>query len=143
MIPGNHFVFSQSVRASILEASDSGFESGLRAHNRRQMSADNCVWLAPTTNSALPNDEVHVWRADLDRPRLQLRRLYGMLSADEQQRAGRFRFERDGNRFIARRGLLRIILGRYLGVEPGSLRFCYGPNGKPALEKRYGAEGLL
>jgi 4'-phosphopantetheinyl transferase len=57
-----------------------------------------------------------------------------MLALDEQRRAGRFRFERDRNRFIARRGLLRMILVRYLGLDSESLRFCYGPNGKPSLE---------
>jgi 4'-phosphopantetheinyl transferase len=29
--------------------------------------------------------------------------------------------------------LLRTILGRYLDVAPGTVRFCYGPHGKPAL----------
>ena len=143
VIPWGSFRLIAKRRALMLDAPDPGFESGPRTHNRRQMTADDCVWLAPPTNSALPNDEVHVWRADLDRPGLQLRRMYGMLSADEQQRAGRFRFDRDGSRFIARRSLLRIILGRYLGLEPGSLRFCYGPNGKPALEKECSVGGLL
>ena len=53
---------------------------------------------------------------------------------DERNRAGRFRFELDRNRFIARRGLLRVILGRYLDLKPVSIRFGYGPNGKPFLE---------
>jgi 4'-phosphopantetheinyl transferase len=53
---------------------------------------------------------------------------------DERHRAGRFRFDLDRNRFIARRGLLRVILGRYLDVKPASIRFGYGPNGKPFLE---------
>ena len=107
------------------------------------MTADSNEWLAPATNSALPNDEVHVWRADLDRPRLELGVLYGMLSRDELERAVRFRFERDRNRFIARRGLLRVILGRYLGLQPRSLRFCYGPNGKPVLEQEFNAADLV
>jgi 4'-phosphopantetheinyl transferase len=40
----------------------------------------------------------------------------------------------DRNRFIARRGLLRVILGRYLDLKPASIRFGYGPKGKPFLE---------
>src|SRR5439155_15836563 len=36
--------------------------------------------------------------------------------------------------FIGRRGLLRVILARYLGLHPESLRFCYGNYGKPSLE---------
>ena len=96
----------------------------------------DCTWLAPQ-DIALASDEVHFWRANLDRSRLQLWWLYGMLSPDEQERSRRFRFERDRSRFIACRGLLRVILGRYLPVKPDSLRFLYGPNGKPGLEKEY------
>jgi len=48
-------------------------------------------------------------------------------------RARRFHFQRDSERFIVTRGLLRCILGRYLGIEPGRLRFVYNSYGKPAL----------
>ena len=76
-------------------------------------------------------DEVHVWSADLDRiPEALLR---DPLSADEQERGRRFHFERDRRRFAATRGLLRRLLGRYLGLDPSRLRFAYGPRGKPFL----------
>jgi 4'-phosphopantetheinyl transferase len=65
-----------------------------------------------------------------------------MLSADEQTRAERFYFPRDQQRFIIARGLLRVILSRYLGMEPGDLRFCYNPHGKPALAPECGRERL-
>ena len=32
------------------------------------------------------------------------------------------------------RGLLRVILGRYAGVDPAALVFSYGSSGKPAIE---------
>ena len=91
----------------------------------------------------LSDDEVHVWRDWLDRPTFHLQALYRMLALDEQPRAGRFRFERDRNRFIARRGLLRMILARYLGLDSESLRFCYGPNGKPSLELECNPRGTF
>jgi 4'-phosphopantetheinyl transferase len=62
-----------------------------------------------------------------------LRRLARSLSADEQARAGRFRFPEDGARFTAARGILRDILARYSGEEPGRLAFGYGAGGKPFL----------
>jgi 4'-phosphopantetheinyl transferase len=55
------------------------------------------------------------------------------LSADEIARANRFRFETDRDHFIVARSLLRIILGRYLDVDPSEIRFAYGENGKPRL----------
>jgi 4'-phosphopantetheinyl transferase len=55
-------------------------------------------------------------------------------------RADRFRFELHRNRFVAGRGLLRLILGKYRELPPGSLRFSYGPNGKPELTPGEGAQ---
>src|SRR3712207_7045713 len=48
-----------------------------------------------------------------------------LLSADELERAGRFHFRKDRDRFVAGRGALREILGRYAGVAPQRLRFRY------------------
>ncbi len=93
----------------------------------------NAQWRLPPETLALRRDEVHVWRAALDLPVLRLKDLWQMLSPDEHQRAERFFFQKDRDKFVAARGRLRMILSRYLGVEPGKLRFCYGPYGKPAL----------
>ena len=59
--------------------------------------------------------------------------LPGYLSPDERERADRFVFARDRDRFVAGRAFLRLLLAQYLGCEPRALRFRYGPNGKPAL----------
>ncbi|MBD1874742.1 4'-phosphopantetheinyl transferase superfamily protein [Nodosilinea sp. FACHB-131] len=79
-------------------------------------------------------DEVHVWRIDLSLPPAYLQRLQLLLSHDERMRAGKFRFQRDRDRFTATRGCLRLLLGHYLGVKPETVQFCYGPQGKPALQ---------
>jgi 4'-phosphopantetheinyl transferase len=57
-----------------------------------------------------------------------------LLSPDEIERAGRFHFERDRNRFIAARGFLRIILSLYLNCKPGMLQFNYSEHGKPSVK---------
>lgn len=62
-----------------------------------------------------------------------MQQLAQTLTPDERLRVERFHFERDRQRFIVGRGILRMILGQYLGLEPGRLQFCYGPHGKPAL----------
>jgi len=81
----------------------------------------------------LARTEVHLWQAALD-DRLAdgLKRL---LSADEVSRADRFHFARDRNHFIAARGLLRILLSAYLGINSDELRFSYAEKGKPSLEE--------
>lgn len=79
----------------------------------------------------LGRDDLHVWRTTLDQPLSSVQELKSLLSTDEVERAERFHFERDRTRFLARRGLLRIILGYQLGVEPDTVRFCYSASGKP------------
>jgi 4'-phosphopantetheinyl transferase len=61
--------------------------------------------------------------------------LAGSLSPDEQERASRFRFPVDRQRFVLGRGLLRHLTGRYLGLEPAALLFEYTPYGKPFLRR--------
>jgi len=76
---------------------------------------------------------VQVWRADLDHPPLEVNALAQTLSGDERTRAGRFHRQRDRGRFVAARGLLRVLLGDALSCPPSSLRFRYNAHGKPAL----------
>lgn len=83
---------------------------------------------------SLGSGEVHVWRADLDAWTPDIPDLLRILSVDERERAGRFRFQRDRDRFVVARGLLRAILGRYLDQDSARLRFQYGPAGKPSLD---------
>jgi len=81
----------------------------------------------------IPAAEVHVWRAWLDVSAGLLGQLEASLSPDERERAARFRFVKDRDRFVAARGILRDILARYLGANAAALRFRYEAAGKPAL----------
>jgi 4'-phosphopantetheinyl transferase len=113
---------------------------------------------APISNSlppiacSLPDDEVHVWHADLDRlpagiwgprshsgsfPSCEL-----LLEPSQREHAARFRFPRDRQRFIACHALLRLILASYTGRAPEALRFVYGQFGKPSLAPESGASQL-
>jgi 4'-phosphopantetheinyl transferase len=55
------------------------------------------------------------------------------LTPEEKRRADSFRFPRDRQRFVIRRGIARVILSRYLVLEPRHVRFRYLANGKPVL----------
>ncbi len=90
-------------------------------------------WPPPLPDLALSCDSVHVWRASLEQPAARVRQLAQTLSNDERARADRFHFERHRRRFTVGRGVLRAILGRYLGIEPHRVQFRYGPRGKPYL----------
>ena len=60
------------------------------------------------------HDEVHVWRFSLLCAGTETDRLQSLLTADERDRAHRFRYERHRSAYIACRAGLRILLGRYL-----------------------------
>jgi 4'-phosphopantetheinyl transferase len=91
------------------------------------------IWENPPTDLQLAADEVHIWRSSLDLPLKILEKLALYLSPDEEKRANRFRFEHLKQNFIASRGLLRVILGCYLGRSPQSLQFSYTDKGKPGV----------
>jgi 4'-phosphopantetheinyl transferase len=56
---------------------------------------------------------------------------------DERTRSANFQFERDQQRFIVARGVLRDLLGRYLHIQPGKIGFVYNAFGKPDLVDLY------
>jgi len=93
------------------------------------------LWPPPPTQWQLGNGEIHVWAVNLQVPKVRILALAKTLSHDETARAARFRFDRDRDRFIAGRGLLRTILAHYVNGNPTQLKFDYGPNGKPALSE--------
>lgn len=94
-------------------------------------------WKAVPSVPPVEENRVHVWRADLNLPTTARDTLWEYLSEDERIRAGRFHFPEHRKHFIAGRGLLRVLLARYLGVLPSSVRFRYNPYGKPELADEY------
>jgi 4'-phosphopantetheinyl transferase len=86
---------------------------------------------AITSGSDLVEGEVDVFIARLDDNLVD--ELLPSLSPDERDRANRFVFKRDRNRFIAARGLFRKLLSGYLATSPSAIEFSYGDQGKPML----------
>ncbi len=77
--------------------------------------------------------QVKVWSGGLDLPSAALRLLYQTLSTNEQARAQRYGTALLQDRFIARRGLLRALLGEELTCSPCGLRFHEPKFRKPTL----------
>jgi 4'-phosphopantetheinyl transferase len=61
-------------------------------------------------------------------------RLAGYLCASERERAARFHFPADYDRYVAARAALRLQLGAFLDCDPKSLVFQYTSHGKPFVE---------
>jgi len=93
------------------------------------------MWPAAVKVPALPGGEVHVWRASLDISPPELETFQGLLDGPERERSERFHRDEDRRQFVAVHGLLRTLLGRYLGAPPERLQFLAGRWGKPALSR--------
>src|SRR5262245_32866997 len=90
-------------------------------------------WSTPPAALSLKENEIHVWRAYLESEHAVVRSWESQLAPDELDRAARFVFRRDRDRFIVRRGILRTIIGQYIRRAPSDVRFVYGRQGKPKL----------
>lgn len=93
------------------------------------------TWTMPSGFPDLPPGQVHVWRLRTERdPAAGL----ALLSAEERQRADRFRTDLLRARYVATHAALRLLLGRVLDAPADRLRFRQNSWGKPEL-----AEGDL
>jgi 4'-phosphopantetheinyl transferase len=94
---------------------------------------DTAPWTPAPHAPPLAADVVHVWQALLDAEPPLVARLETLLDDRERERANRFHFPRDGQRYIVGRGRLRLLLGEYLGVEPAKVLLRSTSSGKPEL----------
>jgi len=91
------------------------------------------VRLDPPASVGPLMDEAHVWFATLDALRDRMGTYADLLDTEEHERAARFRFEQDRERYILGHGLLRELLGRYLSADPVTIRMARGEFGKPYI----------
>lgn len=91
-------------------------------------------WLQGNFPSCLRSDDLHVWRVKRAEQAEWLAKYWRLLSEEECAKADRFHFRADHERFVVARGVLRLLLASYLNQSPQSLRFDYGPYGKPVLQ---------
>lgn len=84
------------------------------------------------------NDEVHCWTVRVSEEVATRVDFEGLLSPDEALAAKRFLREADRERYAVAHGILRQLLGRYLGCASLELKFTRGEFGKPALVLRKG-----
>ncbi len=80
----------------------------------------------------LTSDQLHVWHFSLT-DNTALSEARETLSGDEIERSRRFVFDKDRNRFMVARTLLRQLLSSYTSEEPAKIRFSYNPQGKPSI----------
>jgi len=91
----------------------------------------------------LTENEVQLWRVDLEATGADESRWQTVLSADETVRAARFHFPRDRQRFVASRAVLRTILAGYLAIDPAGVNFSYSSKEKPLLGSAHAGSDVM
>jgi len=84
-------------------------------------TAEDCVLLS---------QRIDIWQYPLH---IEFAKAKSLLNDAEIIRANRYHFARHQRRFTVARSVMRLILARYLNVNPEELEFGYNPQGKPFL----------
>lgn len=85
---------------------------------------------------ATVEDWVDVWFVRLNAEPAQLAELSRWLSAEEQARALRFRFDHSRAEFVQSHAALRLLLADFLHCQPQDVEFVLSPKGKPSVAGR-------
>lgn len=105
-----------------------------------QISAQAVAGIArlDTVPGSLVAGSCHTWILSLTADDDVLAALWPLLARDERTRADAFRVPWARNQFVHVRGVLRLLLGEYLGRPATDIGFDYGEFGKPVLAHEAG-----
>lgn len=85
----------------------------------------------------LPQEATHVWLMTNSLPIEALDAMFGILDEQERQRARRYHFKRDRDRFVASRAAVREVLAGYLACAPDEVEFEFAGHGKPRVAAKF------
>jgi 4'-phosphopantetheinyl transferase len=98
---------------------------------------DKVDWLKPTDDAFMLNKNAHIWLIRYDRAEGLLKESENILSDEEKQRARRFHFKIDRERFSITRSLLKKILGKIISIPAQEIQFNFNKHGKPVLTEPF------
>ncbi|MDX2503122.1 MAG: 4'-phosphopantetheinyl transferase superfamily protein [Gammaproteobacteria bacterium] len=76
---------------------------------------------------------IDIWLCQSDALQEKVKYFCSLLSADEKARAERFKFAIHRHRFIVFHGFMRVVLAKYLKIDPSLIQYKKGEKGKPSL----------
>src|SRR5690554_4461698 len=81
-----------------------------------------------------------LWKISVDEYASLLPHFLRLLSEEEIRRSEKYRRKEDASRFIVGKGMLRMILSRYLDCTPPEIYFTKSFNNKPRISPSTGLE---
>lgn len=97
-------------------------------------------WLEPSACPFNGGNGIDVWSISFNPLTPVPDACLSVISADEVARANRFYQQKDRNRFMLSRWVLRTILAKYIGVQPAEIEFEAGKNKKPHIKNNGGLD---
>ncbi|MEE4254079.1 MAG: 4'-phosphopantetheinyl transferase superfamily protein [Desulfuromusa sp.] len=101
------------------------------------MEPEMTLWQPPPKCLNLPDNDLHLWRFELNTAGGIAAGFEDILSAVELSRVERLLDPNKKNQFISARIHLRVILGQYLQIRPNQVEFQYNQFGKPFLSENH------
>jgi len=90
----------------------------------------NAQWHDDTTSKP----GINIYRVRISHHLPNIRTYLSVLTEDELRRSRNYHHQKDTDRFIISRGVLRLILADKLSLSPKEIRFGKGENKKPFIE---------
>ncbi|BDQ02806.1 MAG: hypothetical protein KatS3mg037_1381 [Ignavibacterium sp.] len=84
----------------------------------------------------LENSEIHIHLINISKLRNDIQNFNGILSDEEKEKSGKYKFARDRERAIVTYFFRRKILSEYTGLSPENLSFKIGKSGKPYIDNQ-------
>ena len=78
-------------------------------------------------------NEIHIWSANLEQPEAIIEGYYSILSDNEKKKVDKYKTEGLRNRHIISKGLLRILIAKYMNYSPNEIIFYFNEFGKPSI----------
>lgn len=94
-------------------------------------ASDAASWPRGPESPVLSGGAIHVWRSVLRPDPARRASFESLLSPAERARADRFRFDRDADRYVIARGVLRTLLARYRQRPPEEIVLEETDHGRP------------
>jgi 4'-phosphopantetheinyl transferase len=125
-----------------LDRDNSGKISALPSSDEPLAQSNSCAAMIKhaldrKAKTPLSDDSISIWRVGLEWPESDVKAATEILSSDERERAKRFHRLSDRKHFIVARAALRLVLTRYLNVDPRQISFDQNAFGKLRLMGTY------
>jgi len=103
-------------------------------------SIKNIQWLTTVPDTFNTRDNIHVWRVKISEGIKFLNDFPSILNIGEKEKAASYKNERDKNRSIISRGVLRMLIGKYINLAPKKIEFEKALDHKPFVGNTAGVD---